>query len=155
MELPTCSLSVYPLDSIAALLQLALFPLEDVLNGHADPAVAFVVGTCGAACSGITSTVPELNVQEIDSVIKVRSGQPVVMGGLLQDRASVSEDGVPVLSETPVVGSLFRNHDDLIEKTELVIFLKATILDTPGASIHNTDLDLYRRFSGDRRPFKL
>ena len=94
-------------------------------------------------------------MQEIDSVILVRSGQPIVMGGLLQDRVVSNEDGIPVLSDLTLIGALFRQHDDDIQKTELVIFLKATILDNPSDSIHNTDRDFYRRFSDDRRPFKL
>ena len=64
-------------------------------------------------------------------------------------------DGVPVASEIPLIGNLFRQNNDNINKTELVIMLKATILENPSDSIHNTDRDLYRRFSNDRRPFKL
>ena len=40
-------------------------------------------------------------------------------------------------------------------KTELVIFIKATIIEDGADTIHATDKDLYRKFSGDRRPFKL
>ena len=123
-------------------------------QGIEDPGVAIAVGQCGAPCTGITSLVPELNVQEIDSVIKTRSGQPVVMGGLLQDRVVTTDSGVPVLGETPVLGSLFKDHNDRVIKTELVIFLKATILDGPGDSIHVADKDLYRQFSSDRRPLR-
>ncbi len=119
-----------------------------------DPGVAFAAAMAGVG-GGITSNIPELNVQELDSVIQIRSGQAVVMGGLLQDRIDTHEDGIPGLSEVPLFGSLFRQHDDGIRKTELVIFLKATILDSPGDSVHDTDRDLYRRFSGDRRPLKL
>jgi MSHA biogenesis protein MshL len=135
-------------------IALAVRPtITRIVNEVPDPAIQFV--TASEGIEGVESLVPELNVQEIDSVIQVRSGQPVIMGGLLQDRAATGEEGVPVLSEMPVAGALFRHHNDLIQKTELVIFLKATILDTPGDSIHNTDKDLYRNFSGDRRPMKL
>ncbi len=119
-----------------------------------DPSVAFVVASVPEA-AGIVSNIPELNVQEIDTVVQVRSGQAIVMGGLLQDRAVGSREGVPVLGELPVVGGAFRKHTDLVRKTELVIFLKATLLDSPDESIVETDKDLYRKFSGDRRPFKL
>jgi MSHA biogenesis protein MshL len=124
-----------------------------VIAQRPDPAVQYVTAANGI--EGVESLVPELNVQEIDSVIQARSGQAVVMGGLLQDRTNGVQEGIPVASEIPVVGSLFKQHYDLTQKTELVVFLKATILAAPEDSVHNTDRDLYRGFSGDRRPFKL
>ena len=126
-----------------------------VVNTENDPGLAFALVEAGFAADATTSQIPELNVQQIDSVIQVDSGQAVVMGGLLQDRAEVNEEGVPVLGEVPIVGSLFKDHRDLIQKTELIIFLKATILERPSDSVHNTDKDMYRTFSQDRRPFKL
>lgn len=135
-------------------ISLALRPTVTRIVGQVpDPAVQFV--TASAGITGVESNIPELNVQEIDSVIQVQSGQPVILGGLLQDRSETSEEGVPVLSEVPMLGSLFRQHNDLQQKTELVIFMKATILESPGASVDNTDRDIYRTFSGDRRPLKL
>lgn len=126
-----------------------------IVSTKNDPGVAFVVAGLGGAAAGIESPIPELNVQEIDSVIKVNSGQGIVMGGLLQDRSTSVQAGVPVLGELPAVGTLFRRSNNHIEKTELVILLKATILDSPSDSVHNTDKDLYRAFSSDRRPFRL
>ncbi len=123
-------------------------------DGIADPGVAFAAALAELDDT-VESVIPEVNVQEIDSVIKMRSGQAVVMGGLLQDRATVSDTGVPGLSEVPLLGNLFKQHSDSVSKTEVVILLKATILDDPSDSVHNTDKDLYRQFSGDRRPFKL
>ncbi len=114
-----------------------------------DPAVQFIAGS-----SGIVSKIPEVNVQEIDTVVKVHSGQPIVMGGLLQDRVVNNQEGVPVLSEMPMFGSMFKTNSGSISKTELVIFLKATLIDNGGDSIHDTDRDLYKTFSGDRRPLK-
>lgn len=122
-----------------------------VVRSVPDPAVQFVAQQNNI---DIESLVPELNVQEIDSVIQVHSGQPIVMGGLLQDRVSSVQEGLPVLGELPLMGSLFRSQDDEISKTELVILLKATIVEA-GNNIHKTDRELYRRFSGDRRPFDL
>ncbi len=130
-------------------VSLALRPtITRIVNQASDPAVQFI-----AQDTGIESLIPELNVQEIDSVIKVNSGQPVILGGLLQDRVQSGDEGVPVLSEVPMVGNLFKKHQDQISKTELVILLKATIVE-PEETVHATDKDLYRTFSGDRRPFK-
>lgn len=129
-------------------ISMSLRPtITRVVNEQQDPAVQFV-------SSDIVSSIPELNVQEIDSVIKVNSGQAIVLGGLLQDRTETSTEGVPVMGELPVVGNLFKKRGDSIQKTELVILLKATIMEG-GNNVHNTDKDLYRRFSEDRRPFEL
>jgi type II secretory pathway component GspD/PulD (secretin) len=94
-----------------------------------------------------------VNVQEMDSVIKMNSGQAIVMGGLMQDRNDSTEVGVPVMSEIPVVGALFKNHGDALRKSELVVFLKATIVS--GDNTDDTDKDIYNTFSGDRHPLKL
>lgn len=120
-----------------------------------DPGVQLMLASMPGAPSGIQSGVPEVNVQEIDTVLNVRSGSTAILGGMMQDITTSTEDGVPVLSDIPMIGNLFRTHSDNVRKTELVIFLKATILADPSESIHNTDRDLYRRFSDDRRPFRM
>ncbi len=102
----------------------------------------------------IESRIPVVNVQEFDSVISVDSGQAVVLGGLIQDRVESIRTSVPVLGEMPLFGAAFRRQQDSISKTELVVFLKATIVDGNN-TITNTDKDLYRTFSSDRRPLKL
>lgn len=117
-----------------------------------DPSVQFV--TAQAGIEGVQSRIPIVNVQEMDSVIRMNSGQAVVMGGLMQDRTATDEVGVPVLSEVPLFGSLFKTHSDSIQKTELVIFLKATIIEG-GDNIHPTDTDIYKTFGTDRRPFRM
>ena len=104
---------------------------------------------------GVHSPVPEVNIQEMDSVIKMDSGQAVLMGGLMQDRTDSQKTGVPVLSEVPLVGAAFSSHGDKISKTELVILLKATIIDEGDAVTDDTDRDMYKTFSDDRHPFKL
>ena len=109
------------------------------------------------ADSGLPTTldegIPELNVQEIDSILNMKSGQIAILGGLLQDRSDNTSESVPVLGEVPIVGNLFKARTSSISKTELVIFIKATIIDAPG-SIHNTDKELYRTFAQDRRPLR-
>lgn len=123
-----------------------------IVNSVEDPGVQYVASTNNI---DISNAVPEVNVQEIDSLINVRSGQPVVMGGLLQDRVETTHQGIPVLSEVPLMGNLFKNKEDSVQKTELVILLKATIVPLGDGSIDETDKDIYRTFSNDRRPFRL
>lgn len=109
-----------------------------------DPAVAF------ATNNQQRNPVPVVAVQELDSVVTMPSGQVLIMGGLMQDFTRVTQTGVPLASEIPVLGGLFRGSDDQTRKTELVIFLRATI--SRGSNVDQHDADLYRRFGGDRRP---
>lgn len=119
--------------------------IEDFVD---DPVIGLNGGT-------VPSRIPVMNVQEADSVLNMKDKQMMVMGGLLQDTSKSTQEGVPVAGEVPVLGALFRNQGDKISKKELVVFIKATILDNAGDSIHQTDKDLYRVFSQDRRPDKL
>lgn len=118
-----------------------------------DPSVQFAAAANNI--DGVSSNIPVVNVQEMDSVVSLHSGQAMLMGGLMQDRTDGTTNGIPVLSEVPLVGALFRNQVDQVQKTELVVFLKATILDGSQKSIHQTDKDLYNTFSGDRRPERM
>lgn len=105
------------------------------------------------ANAGVESGVPIVNVQEFDSVIQMNNGQAVILGGLIQDRVESTRNSVPVLGEVPLFGGLFRNQQDTVRKTELVVFLKATIVEG-GNTVTPTDKDLYRTFSSDRRPLR-
>ncbi|MCH9019590.1 MAG: type II and III secretion system family protein [Proteobacteria bacterium] len=125
-----------------------------------DPAVDFEAQVAQAAAkekgltvAAITSKIPELVVQEIDTVVTMPSGSVLVIGGLMQDRITVDETGVPVLGEIPWLGQLFKSKQERIQKTELVILLRATI--TEGSMITPADAELYERFGGDRRPFPM
>lgn len=123
--------------------------IVDYIN---DPAVSYLLATEDLDFD-IGSAVPVLNQQEMESVINMRSGQAVIMGGLMQDRHISEQNAVPVLGEIPVLGGMFRNQNDYIGKSELVVLLRATIINND--NIHPTDKDIYRKFSRDRRPFSL
>jgi len=72
--------------------------------------------------------VPELHVSEIESLLEVADGQTVVIGGLMQDRTSKKTDGVPGFSRLPLVGNLFSFRNDEVTKSELVLFLRPTVI---------------------------
>lgn len=79
----------------------------------------------------IVSLVPEIQVREMESVLRLNSGQIAVIGGLMQDAANKDSDGVPGLSRIPGIGEAFRYRDNQFTKTELVIFLRATVVKEP------------------------
>lgn len=113
-----------------------------------DPAVAFV------GIPGLQSQIPVVDIREIDTMVKMLSGEVVVIGGLMQDRSVSDQEGVPVASDVPILGSLFRNQGDDVQKYELVVLLRAVILDGR-SNVHPTDHYMYKNFGQDRRPFKM
>ncbi|MCB1889996.1 MAG: pilus (MSHA type) biogenesis protein MshL [Rhodocyclaceae bacterium] len=76
----------------------------------------------------IVNTFPVIRTREIESVIRVENGNIAVMGGLMEDARDDKDDTVPLLSRVPLVGELFMNRDDTTTKTELVIFLRPTVI---------------------------
>ncbi len=109
-----------------------------------DPGVAI------ASNNTVQSPVPIIAVQEIDSMVTVRSGRVLVMGGLMQDSGSAIDTGMPGVSSLPLIDNLFKSRSDLNRQTELVIFLRATIIE--GRGVSPAGADLYRTFGRDRRP---
>lgn len=120
-----------------------------------DPAVQVILASVGMGDSGIASSIPIVSTKEVDTMLNMRSGETLVMGGLLEDRTESGQRAVPILGEVPILGAAFRGQEDQVTKNEVIILIKATILQSGQDSIHNTDKELYRVYSQDRRPFKL
>ncbi|MEA1938122.1 MAG: secretin N-terminal domain-containing protein [Pseudomonadota bacterium] len=142
-------ISVQPsIDLDAQTISLTLRPtVTRVVREVSDPAVEIQSRILGET---VESMIPVISVQEMDSVVNMRSGEVLVMGGLMQDNTTSDQDGIPGASDVPLAGNLFKTHDDSISKSELVIFLRATVMDS--GNVDPADVDLYRRFGGDRRP---
>ena len=68
------------------------------------------------------------NKRAIDTSILLDDGQIMVLGGLLQDGYSQSNDAVPWLSTIPGIGALFRNERRQVTKTNLMVFLRPYII---------------------------
>lgn len=68
-------------------------------------------------------------VRETDSIVRARSGQIVVIGGLMQESRRNSVAKTPVLGDIPGVGRLFQHNRQVSRKTELVILLRPVVVD--------------------------
>jgi general secretion pathway protein D len=75
--------------------------------------------------------IPVFETREFDSILRVQSGQIAVLGGLMQDSAGTVEDMIPGVRDIPALGELLAQRRDLNQKTELVIFLRATVVRDP------------------------
>jgi MSHA biogenesis protein MshL len=82
--------------------------------------------------AGETETFPLAlsNVREADSIVRARSGQIIVIGGLMQESDRDDRFGVPVLSRLPLIGFLFRQTRVANRKSELVILLKPLVVES-------------------------
>ncbi|WP_231731871.1 pilus (MSHA type) biogenesis protein MshL [Rheinheimera sp. EpRS3] len=68
------------------------------------------------------------NIRESDTIIRARSGEIVVIGGLMQTVTTDNESRTPVLSAIPLLGKLFTSINKVEKKKELVILLKPTVV---------------------------
>lgn len=115
-------LSVTPQVSETGFVSLNIRPTISRITGFAvDPAPRL-------AGADFDNLIPEIQVREIETLLKVRNGRTVILGGLMQNEHESKKDGVPGLSRIPKIGSLFSYTRDKLVKTELVIFLKTTII---------------------------
>ena len=92
----------------------------------------------------VPNKVPEIQVREMESVMQVRSGETAILGGLMQDDVKRSKQGLPLLSRLTGVGDAFSYRDDSLKKTELVIFLRPTVINNP--SLDTGVLQAYRPY---------
>ncbi len=68
------------------------------------------------------------NKREIQTTVRVKDGEIVVLGGLIQQNETTSVDKVPFLGDIPLLGRAFRSDKKNASKTNLMIFLRPTIL---------------------------
>jgi MSHA biogenesis protein MshL len=92
----------------------------------------------------IPSQIPQIQVREMESILQVNSGNTAILGGLMQDEIQRNTDAVPGISDIPGVGEVFKGRDNANKKTELVIFLRPTVINN--ASLESDELQNYKRY---------
>jgi len=76
----------------------------------------------------ISNLVPVIRTREIESVMRVASGNIAILGGLMEDKVDYQTQRVPLLSQIPLAGELVNNRNNAAQKTELVIFLRPVVI---------------------------
>ena len=99
------------------------------------------------------------NKRSLESSVIVDDGQIIVLGGLIQDSFTDNANKVPLAGDIPIVGSLFRYDNRQRSKTNLMVFLKPTVVRS-GAATSSLTADRYeyligeqQRLRPDERPF--
>jgi general secretion pathway protein D len=94
------------------------------------PTISRITGTKRDPHPSLTipNLVPEIQTREMESLMWVSNGDIAVLGGLMQDMVNNNDDAVPGVSKIPILGNLFTHRNDTTTKTELVIFLRPTVV---------------------------
>ena len=77
----------------------------------------------GTDLSTTTGNPPPTSEKVVTTEVRAKSGEPVVLSGLVQEEETENVSRIPFLSKIPFAGSLFRSTEKSVEKTELVIYL--------------------------------
>ncbi len=138
-------MSVTPQIGENGLVSLTVRPtISRVVGFKEDPNPALKQGT-----NNIQNLVPEIQVREMESLLQVRSGQTVILGGLIQDDRSNARDGLPVLSRPEGFGALFGQQERKNSQSELVIFLRPVVVSDP--SLETSELSQFQHLLPDVR----
>jgi type IV pilus assembly protein PilQ len=86
----------------------------------------------GTSNSTFTISLPQYRTQELSTRVVVKSGETVVMGGVLEREKSTYVESVPVLGDIPIIGALFRRRTESDTPRYLLIFVTATIVKDTG-----------------------
>ena len=101
---------------------------------HIHPAVSAVTEQTktfsGLGAGGATLSLPLAlsAIQESDNIVRAGNGQIIVIGGLMKEGSTEENSSVPLLGDIPLLGNLFKHKKVTRIKKELVILLKATVI---------------------------
>ncbi len=99
------------------------------VDSVSDPNPALQVSSTNP--NAVPNIIPVFETREFDSVLRLESGQIGVLAGLMQDIVERNDSGIPGIRNIPILGELLSSRADLSRKTELVIFLRATVIHDP------------------------
>jgi MSHA biogenesis protein MshL len=107
---------------------------DDNVILHIHPAISEVTEKIKSIS---TSSTDELSIplalstiRETDTVIRAKSGQVVVLGGLMKNVMRDQEARTPFIGDVPVVGNMFRHNRSVASKSELVILLRPIVINS-------------------------
>jgi general secretion pathway protein D len=109
---------------------LKVTPLVNA-NGQVTLDVGQEVSEVAAPSTQTTATAslgPTITERRLQSSVTVQDGETVALGGLIQDTNSRTKNGIPLLSDIPVIGAVFGTTDHNVQRTELLVLLSPKII---------------------------
>ena len=78
---------------------------------------------------------PQTSTRSVSTQVRVRDGEPFVVGGLFRDNRTINRVRIPVLGQLPLLGELFTYRYNERRKTQVVMLVVPYILETPDAAV--------------------
>ncbi len=102
--------------------------------------VSMVDKTIGEVGQNIIQiSLPTVDLREMSTIVKVKDGETIIIGGLIQEKDTIKENRVPFLGRIPLLGYLFKSMEKVKERKELVIMLRPVIVsEKPGDNNEKT-----------------
>lgn len=104
---------------------------------HPDGSISMRVHPVVSSISGYVGNLPQTSGREAETVLRLKAGEELVIGGLDHSERTGTVDRVPLLGDLPLLGQLFRSKSNSSTKTEVVLFLRAYTVDTTPAPKRN------------------
>lgn len=103
---------------------------DDVVTLNVRPSISSIAALKQDPNPALTvvNEVPQIRTREIESMMRVRSGDIAVLGGLMEDRMENKSGRFPGVGDIPVFGEIFTTRNNASTKTELVIILRPTVI---------------------------
>jgi len=92
--------------------------------------------------------------RETSSRIIVKNGQTIVLSGILREDESYISRGLPLLSEIPLIGEIFKSREKSHSRTETVAFITPTVVDNPAANDSNFNVEERQHLENLARPLR-
>ena len=83
-------------------------------------------------------SLPRFTARNLQTSVVIDDGQTVMLGGLMKDTTNKTITKVPVLGSIPVLGLLFKKHHESVERSNLLIFVTASLVNPAGARLAST-----------------
>jgi type II secretory pathway component GspD/PulD (secretin) len=100
----------------------------------------------GAGTNGGDLSVPRITTREILTTATVPNGQTIALGGLIVGKKDKTKSGIPILSDIPYLGNLFSSTTNKDDRSELMIFIQPTIVNS-SQSLDDAQVDFKGRYS--------
>jgi MSHA biogenesis protein MshL len=101
---------------------------DNILTMDIRPAVTNITSIATITIDGTTASAPNIARREGDTIARLRAGETMMIGGLVQTRTDKTVSGIPVLKDIPFLGKAFQRIDNVESRSELVVFLTPTII---------------------------